>query len=200
MVSGRATMTYTHLGEMFELLPIYAAALLLGLVSGIVAVHLLTTGTGQLSLRCLLGTVALAALLAGLVAAKPAFWMATVEFWVLAAVVMAVFDLAVSCSVEPWRLNRRFSERSVRRLRLGLPPAILGAVSGALVVLKLQFDLPLNAVLLSSFAAYVIVAFLGLAALDLTIRVAVIGLGRRRMRVVRSPPEFLSHLDGTPGV
>src|SRR4051812_28840192 len=100
MVSGRATMTYTHLGEMFEVLPIYAAALLLGLISGIVAVHLLTTGTGQLSLRGLLGAVALAALLAGLVAAKPASWMATVEFWALAAVVMAVFDLAVSCCVE----------------------------------------------------------------------------------------------------
>src|SRR3954469_15192089 len=112
-------MTYTHLGGMFELLPIYAAAILLGLISGIVAVHLLTTGTGQLSLRALLGIVALAAMLSCLVAVKPAFWVATVEVWVLATVVMAVSDLSVSCTVEPWRVNRRFSARSLRRLRLG---------------------------------------------------------------------------------
>jgi len=182
-------MTYTHLGEMFEVLPIYAAALLLGLISGIVAVHLLTTGTGQFSLRALLGIIALAAMLSCLVAAKPAFWMATLEVWVLATVVMAVFDLSVSCTVEPWRMNRRFSDRTLRHLRLGLPPAILGVVSGALAYLKLRFDLPLNSELLPSFAAFVVVALLGLAAIDLAVRFAVIGLGRRRrMRVVGHPP------------
>lgn len=182
-------MTYTHLGGMFELLPIYAAAILLGLISGIVAVDLLTTGTGQLSLRALLGSVALAALLSCLVAAKPAFWMPTVEFWALATVVMAVFDLSVSCAVDPWRVNRRFSQRSLRRLRVALPPAILGAVAGALAVLKLRFDLPLNPRLLPSFAAYLFASLLGLAALDLAVRFAVIRLGRwRRTRVVGYPP------------
>jgi hypothetical protein len=178
-------MVYTHFGEMFELLPIYAAAILLGLVSGIVAVHLLTTGKGQISLRGLLATVALAALLAGLVAAKPAFGTATVEVWCQAAAVMAVLDLSASCLVEPWRVEPRFSDRAVRRLRVGLLPAILGTVT----VLKWRFDLPLNAELLSWLADEVVVGFSGLAALDLAIRVAVIGLGRRRAIVAATSPD-----------
>src|SRR5438874_5296000 len=70
-------MTYTHFGEMVELLPIDTAALLLGLVSGVTAVHLLTSRMGRLSLQALMGVVALAALLSWLVAAKPGFSQAT---------------------------------------------------------------------------------------------------------------------------
>jgi hypothetical protein len=184
-------MAYTHFGEMFELLPIYAAAILLGLVSGIVAVHLLTIGKGQFSLRGLLATVALAALLAGLVAAKPASGAATVEFWCLAAAVMAVLDLSVSCLVDPWRAKPRFSNRAFRRLRVGLLPAILGTLIAALTVLKWRFDLPLNAELLPWFATEVVVGFSGLAALDLAIRVAVMAwvAGGSWSRQPRRTPE-----------
>jgi hypothetical protein len=172
-------MTYTHLGEMFELLPIYAAAVFLGLVSGVTAVHVVTARRSQRSLRTLMGIVALAAFLAGLVAAKPSFWVPTVELWGLATGVMAVVDLSASCLVEPWREARRFSDRS-HRLRIGLPAGIVGALAGVLAVLKLQFDIPLNTNRLPSFAAGLAVTLVGLAALDLAARLTAMGLRRRK--------------------
>jgi hypothetical protein len=129
------------------------------------------------------GIVVLAALLSCLIAAKPASWRAIVEFWVLAAVVMAVIDLSGSFLVEPWRTTARFSERSLRRMRSWLAPGFLGVVAGTLAVLKLRFDIPLNTRLLPTFSAGLAIALLALAALDLAVRFAVIGLGCRwRMR------------------
>jgi uncharacterized membrane protein YeaQ/YmgE (transglycosylase-associated protein family) len=167
-------------GEMFELLPIYAAAVLLGLVSGVVAVHLLTTRKGQLSLRAIMGIVVLTALVSSLIAAKPEFWQATAAFWAMAAAIMGVVDLAVVGLVDPWRATRRFSERSGRRLLAWTPPGIVGAIAGTLAALKVSFDVPLHTEDLPSFAAYLVGAVLALAVVDLAARLAAIRWSRRR--------------------
>ncbi len=170
-------------GEMFTLLPIYAAAVLLGLVSGIVAVQLFATGAGRLSLRTLMGIVALAALVSCVVAAKPEFWEATASFWAMAAVVMAVVDLSVVCLIDPWLATRRFSKWSVRSRIVWPTLGIAGSIAGVLAVLKLCFDTPLNTEYLPSFAAELVVTILILALLDLAAHLALIRWSRwRRIR------------------
>jgi hypothetical protein len=161
-------------GELFTLLPIYAAAVLLGLVSGIVAVQLFATGAGRLSLRSLMGAVALAALVSCLVAAEPEFWEATASFWAMAAGVMAVVDLSVVCLIDPWRATRRFSKWSVRS-RIAWPTlGIAGAVIVVLAVLKLRFDIPLRTEAIPSFALGLVVTVLVLAVFDVAAHLAVI--------------------------
>jgi hypothetical protein len=170
-------------GEMFALLPIYAAAVLLGLVSGIVAVQLFVAGAGRVSLRTLMGIVALAALVSCLVAAKPEFWAATASFWAMAAVVMAFVELSVVRLIDPWRATQLFSNWSVRR-RIAWPMiGMIGSIAGALAVLKLCFDIPLNTEYIPSFAAKLVVTILILALLDLAAHLAVLRWSRwRRIR------------------
>ena len=108
--------------EIFEELPIYAAALLLGLVSGVLAVRLLTAGLGRLWLWVLIGGATLAALLTSLIAAKPEDWTATTEFWALAAAGMATVDLAVICLLDPWRTIPPSADRHIRPITALLPP------------------------------------------------------------------------------
>jgi hypothetical protein len=174
-------------GEMFTLLPIYAAAVLLGLVSGVVSIHVFTTRAGQLTLRVLMGIVALASLVFCLIAAKPEFWEFTASFWVMGAVVMAAVDLSVACFLAPWRATRRISEWSLRR-RIGWPTlGLAGAITGILTVLKLRFDIPLRIEALPSFAAGLVVAILVLAILDVAAHLAVIRWSRwRRTRAAES--------------
>jgi hypothetical protein len=129
-------MLYTHFGEMFELLPIYAAATLLGLISGVLAVHLLTTGAGRFSLRVLMGGVVWAAILSCLLAAKPAYWSSTAIFWALAFCGTAILDLAVVCLLDPWGTPRRFSRRSVRRIGASL----VLATAALLAAVRMRFD------------------------------------------------------------
>jgi hypothetical protein len=170
-------------GEMFTVLPIYAAAALLGLVSGVIAVQLFAVGAGRLLLRSLMGIVALAALLSCLVAAEPDVWAATTSFWAMATAVMAIVELSVVSLVDPWRATQRFSSRSVRG-RIAWPMiGIAGAIAGVLAVLKLCFDIPLNTEYLPSFAAELVVTILILALLDLAAHLAVIRWSRwRRIR------------------
>jgi hypothetical protein len=170
-------------GEMFTVLPIYAAAALLGLVSGVIAVQLFAVGAGRLLLRSLMGIVALAALLSCLVAAEPDVWAATTSFWAMATAVMAIVELSVVSLVDPWRATQRFSSRSVRG-RIAWPMiGIARAIAGVLAVLKLCFDIPLNTEYLPSFAAELVVTILILALLDLAAHLAVIRWSRwRRIR------------------
>src|SRR5688500_5340626 len=84
---------------MFELRPIDAAASPLGLASGVVAVPRRATGAGRLSLRSLMGIVALAAINSCLIAAKPAAWEATARPWSMTAPVMPAIDPIVVCLV-----------------------------------------------------------------------------------------------------
>jgi hypothetical protein len=170
-------------GEMFTVLPIYAAAALLGLVSGVVAVQLFAAGAGRLSLRSLMGIVAVAALGSCLVAADPEVWAATASFWAMAAVVMGFVDLSVVCLIDPWRATQLFSNRSVRS-RVAWPTlGIAGSIAGVLAVLKLCFDIPLNTEYLPSFAAELVVIVLILALLDLAAHFAAIRWSRwRRIR------------------
>jgi hypothetical protein len=175
-------------GELFTLLPIYAASVLLGLVSGIVASQLFANGAGRLSLRALMGIVALAALISCLVAAKPEFWEATTSFWAMAAVVMAVVDLSVVCLIDPWQETRRFSKWSVRS-RIAWPAlGISGAVAGVLVVLMSRFDTPLRTEALPSFALGLVVIVLVLAVLDVAAHLAVLRWSRWRRIHERTCP------------
>jgi hypothetical protein len=170
-------------GEMFTRLPIYAAAALLGLVSGVVAVQLFAAGAGRLSLRSLMGIVALAALVSCLVAAKPEVWAATTSFWAMAAVVMGFVELSVVRLIDPWRATQLFSNRFVRS-RIAWPMiGIVGSIAVVVAVLKLCFDTPLNSEYLPSFAAELVVIVLILALLDLAAHLAVIRWSRwRRIR------------------
>ncbi len=176
--------------EFVEIITILGAALLLGAVSGLIAVYLLTTRSGRLSLRAVMGLVVLATPLCGLIRARPSSWQPTVELWALTAVVVGLLDLAASCLVEPWRATPRFSDRSLRRLRAWLVPAIVAAVVGTLAVLRLRFDIPLNPKLQASFAAELTLVLLVLTGLDRAVRMAMIGLGRwRRMWAVTNLPK-----------
>ena len=170
-------------GEMFTVVPIYAAAVLLGLVSGVVAVQLFVAGAGRLSLRSLMGIVALAAFFSCLVAAKPDVWAATASFWAMAAVVMAFVELSVVRFIDPWRATQLFSNWSVRR-RIAWPMiGMIGSIAGVLAVLKVCFDIPLNTEYVPSFAAKLAVAILILALLDFAVHLAVIRWSRwRRIR------------------
>ncbi len=161
-------------GEMFILLPIYAAAVLLGLISGVVAVHVFITTTGRLSLRALMGIIVLAAFVSGLVAAKPAFWWATMSFWGMATVVMAAIDFSVIYLLDPCRATRRFSKQPVHRKIAWSALGIAVVISGVLAILKLCFDIPLRTAALPSFAAWLVVAVLILAGFDAASHLVVI--------------------------
>lgn len=161
-------------GEMFSLLPIYAAAVLLGLVSGVVAVHVFITATGRLSLRALMGIIVLAAFVSGLVAAKREFWWVTVSFWGMATVVMAAIDFSVNDLLDPCRETRRFSRQPAHRKIARSTLGIAAVISGVLAILKLCFDVPLNAAALPSFAAWLVVAVLILAGFDAAVHFAMI--------------------------
>jgi hypothetical protein len=174
-------------GEMFTLLPIYAAAVLHGLISGVVSVRLFTTRPVQLSLRVLLGIVALASLLFCLIAAKPEFWEATASFWAMAAVLMAGVDLAAACLLKPWRATRRVSEWSLRRRIAWLTLGLAVAIAGTLTVLKLRFDIPLRIKALPSFAMGLVVAILALTILDVAAHLAVIRWSRWRRTRAAEP-------------
>jgi hypothetical protein len=179
-------------GEMFTLLPIYAAALLLGLISGAVAVYFFTSEMGRFSIRALMGIVVLASLVFCLVAAEPEFWEATASFWAMAAMVMAAVDLFVVSLVDPWRKTRRFPQGSVRRRVAWSTLGTAGAVAGVLAVLKLRFDIPLRTEALPSFVTGLVVAVLVLTGFDLAAHLAVIHWSRCR-RISRTA----GHCSGT---
>ncbi|MHC5540522.1 hypothetical protein ACYOEI_20065 [Singulisphaera rosea] len=129
----------------------------------------------------------IAAALSRPMAAKPAFWLPIAGFWAIATVVMAVLDLFVSCLVEPWRTNRRFSHRTLRRLRVWMPAVIIFAAAGTVWMMKWQFDSPLNPKLIPGFLAVLVVSLFATASLDLAARFTVMGLGRRLSRQVLRP-------------
>lgn len=167
-------------GDAFMLLPIYAAAVLLGVVSGIVAIHVFTNAEGRLTVRSLLGIVALAAVVCCLVAARADFWHVTASFWAMAAVVMAFVDLLVVRLIDPWRATQRFSRWPVRR-RVAWPiVGIAGSIAGVMAVLKLCFDIPDQIESLLSVAAELVVATVTLATLDLAGHLALVRWHRMR--------------------
>jgi hypothetical protein len=166
--------------EMFEVLPIFAAALLLGLLSGVVAVCLLTAGPTVPSRRAVIGGAVLAALLFSLIAAKPGSWLVTVGFWALAAGGMAAVDLAVLCLLVSWRVSPRPADRCVRRLAAWLPFWLPAAAATLLLVIRVFLVLGPTTMSSLTLAIIVIVIIVPLAFLDLTARLVAIWWDRRR--------------------
>jgi hypothetical protein len=169
-------VTHGAIGEMPELLPIYAAAIVLGLVSGFVFVNVTISTGGRFSLRVVMGIVAMAAILCLLLAAKPAYWTVTVGFWALAAAVMTVIDLAITCMTDPWLNSPRLSKQSVVWIVACLPFASIGIPAAILVSLDLG---PIARKPLKLLAG-VIAASVPVALIDIAARITAIGWTRWR--------------------
>jgi hypothetical protein len=169
--------------EMFEVLPIYISALLLGLVSGVVVVRLLTAGLGRLWPRALIGGATLAALLSSLIAVKPEAWTATAEFWALAAAGMATLDLAVVCLLASWRTIPRSADRHIHRIAAWLPLWLPLASAALLASIRLSFDLGPMTLSPLTLITVVVVIVVPVAFLDLTARL--VAIGRIRWRRTR---------------
>jgi len=169
---------HTHFGEMYERIPIFAASALLGLLAGAALAGRLTAGRARLSLRDLMAAVAFAALVSGLVAAKPGAGRVTAELCAVGALVMGVLDLCASRLLEPWRRTPVYSERASRRLRRWLPVAFVLTTAGLVAFSKLRMDIPINPDLLPAFAVRVAAGLVCLTALDVALRLAAAGAGR----------------------
>ena len=131
-------MVTTHLGMMFELIPIYAAAVAWGIVAGLVAVALAMPGRGRMTIAREMGLVAMAAILAALAARQPEFAGPTLRFAAIAAAWMAAADLAARLALDRFRPGPRLTPRG-RRWAIA---ASLAALIAGLILVGTGFDLP----------------------------------------------------------
>jgi hypothetical protein len=169
-------VTHGAIGEMPEVLPIYAAAIVLGLIYGFIFVNIVIINGCRFSLRVIMVVVALASILGLLLAAKPKYWTVTVGFWALAAAVMTVIDLAIICMIDPWLNSPRLSKQSVAWIVACLPFASIGILTAILVSL----DLGPNARKPLKLLAGVIVVSAPVALIDIAGRITAIGWTRWR--------------------
>ena len=90
------------------------ATILLGLLLGVVAIHVLVVDRGRMSLRAMAGIVLIAALESAVIAQNPPAWTVLLIVLGLATALMELVDLAVLLSLDQLRPEPHFGPR-VRR-------------------------------------------------------------------------------------
>jgi len=147
------------------------ATLLLGLVAGVLAAHIVVVRRGRLSLRASAVFVLLAALESAAIVQNPAAWGVLTLLFGLTGEAMALVDAGIMLGLDRGRPVPRFTPRTRRRGLMAIPFGLVAVSLVFATVFKFVFALNPAAVSWLSSAA----GFLGLlvvpALLDATIRV-----------------------------
>ena len=101
------------------------ATILLGLLLGVVAVHVLVVRRGRMSLRAMVGVVLIAALESAVIVQNSLAWTDLLMLLGLMAATMALVDLAVLLGLDQFRPEPRFSPRMRRRGLIMIPPGLI---------------------------------------------------------------------------
>ncbi len=120
-----------------------AASTLVGMASGVLAVHLIIARRGRVSLENGVLAVALAAFELTSFADRVNAWLAFLYFFLLGATVMGLVDLAVVLALDSRRAVPRFPPRIRSRGLLAVP---VGLILGAVLFLAMApviFDIQL---------------------------------------------------------
>ncbi len=164
------------------------ATILLGLISGVVAVHLILVRRGRISLRANGVVILIAALELAVIAPNPAVTTTLVPVFALAVAAMALVDAAIRLEFDRGQPSPRFSPRLRRRAWVAIPLGLLAwsQATAAFVKYKIFFNpdaaswLVITTMLLGMLAVPTV--------LDLVLRALIAWLQRRR----RTTPARLS--------